>query len=157
MPNLQELAIQRKHATNKCEALVAAAESGKRDMTREESIEFDNQMTVINVLNKKIEGLQKNSTLRSQMANGMYLSGNPNGTRALEKKPQTLHLTEEYLGAFSEWLQSGCRQVSAALYEGAGPDGGYAVPIVVDDKPSAAFGWSSTFTLMPLPPRSPMR
>jgi len=134
VPNLQELAIQRKHALAKTEALVAAAETGKREMTREESIEFENQMTAVNVLSKKIEGLQKTSTLRSQMVNGMLLSGNPNSTRALEKKSRTLHLSEEYLGAFSEWIQSGCTALNAALYEGSDGSGGYAVPIVVDDQ-----------------------
>jgi HK97 family phage major capsid protein len=134
--NLQELAIQRKHALAKTEAILTAAETGKRELTREESIEFDNQMTAVNVLSKKIEGLQKNSTLRNQMVNGMLIpaGAGAGAPRSLEKKAQTLHLTEEYLGAFSEWIQSGCSVLSTALYEGSDGAGGYAVPIVVDDQ-----------------------
>jgi HK97 family phage major capsid protein len=132
--NLQELAIQRKHAMNKCDALVSAAEKGSRAMTREESIDFDNAMLSVNALNKQIEAITRNNTLSKHLTGGKLLSGN-GAPRGLEKQTTRL-FSADYLTAYSEWAQSGFAPsgISAALYEGASPDGGYAVPIVVDDQ-----------------------
>jgi HK97 family phage major capsid protein len=39
----------------------------------------------------------------------------------------------EYLAAFTSFVRSGGSQLSAALYEGSNPNGGYSVPVVVAD------------------------
>ena len=130
---LVELSKQRKFCMNKAEAIVTAAESANRELTREESLEIDTQLVAVNALNKKIEAITSQCTLRGQTAGGMLIPAGSDPRRGLEK-PQTKQFSAEYLTAYSEWAQSGFKQMSAALYEGAGPDGGYAVPIVVDDQ-----------------------
>src|SRR5206468_3041376 len=40
--------------------------------------------------------------------------------------------SEDYATGFHQWLASGGQDMSAALYEGSNPAGGYAVPVVVD-------------------------
>jgi HK97 family phage major capsid protein len=132
VPNLKDLAIQRKHAMAKADAILTAATNAKRELTAAENLDLDTTMTAVASLNKQIDKITSTNTLRGQLEGGRYIAGN-GSPRGLEK-PQTLHLSDEYLSAYNEWLQSGCTRVNAALYEGSSPDGGYAVPIVVDDQ-----------------------
>jgi HK97 family phage major capsid protein len=131
---LVELHRQRKHAMNKADAIVAAAESAKRALTHEETMDFDACLTASTALSEKIKKLESTNTLRAQLNNGMLLPGTPGEGRRFDQTPKTKHLEAEYPDGFYDYLNSYGKRVSAAMYEGADAAGGYAVPIIVDDQ-----------------------
>jgi HK97 family phage major capsid protein len=129
---LFELRKQRESALAKAEAIVSATEISGRDMTPEQALDYEIAMSAVNSLAPKIQSLEKQNTiLKSVGENGTLITGN--GARGIQRRP-TQTLSAEYFNGFYEWLQSGCMNVSGALYEGSNTGGGYAVPIVVDDQ-----------------------
>jgi len=130
--NLLQMCKDRKYAQDKAEAIVDTAAAAKRELTASEESDFDMAMRAVASLTPQIDQIRSQNTLAQHFTNGMLLGGSGAGQPRSLEIPQAKHLTADYLGAFSEWIQSGCTKIGAALYEGAGPDGGYAVPSVVD-------------------------
>src|SRR5581483_1102302 len=129
--NLMEVRQDRQHALDKADRILKAAESAKRVLTADESREIDNQMLVARTLETKIKSVQSKNTITDILQDGRYIpaAGNlPKGLLGVAPRV----LSEEYFGDFYQWLASRGQRTSAALYEGAGSSGGYAVPVIVD-------------------------
>jgi HK97 family phage major capsid protein len=128
---LFDLKKDRQLALDKADRIVAAAENARRTLTAEEASIVDYSMKEVNGFNAQIKVIESNNTLRTQFPSGVVLTDG--GARSFSRAPK-MQLSEEYFGGFMRYVQSGGREISAALYEGAGSAGGYAVPIMVDDQ-----------------------
>ena len=132
--NLFELKKQREHALAKADSIVRAAEAGRRELTADESMDIDLNMRAVNALNPQIAGIEKDNSIRKMLTN---VGGNSvllvDGGRRYQATKKVV-LGAEYPDAFYRYVQTGGREVSAALYEGSEGAGGYAVPITVDDQ-----------------------
>lgn len=131
----------RAFALNKADSIVKAAESANRKLTETEEQEFNTAMAAAESLRQQIAKMERHSTLRHHMVNGMLLPPNPSGGRVMpsqalgqSRTPMTpVVLSEDYFNAFFEWLGSGGHNTaSAALYEGSNSAGGFAVPVNVE-------------------------
>jgi HK97 family phage major capsid protein len=132
--NIFELRKQREHALAKADSIVKAAETAGRSLTEAESMDIDLNMKAVSVLNSQIKPIEKNNTI-SKMLQGT--GGNSvlliDGGRRYQATKKVV-FGAEYPDAFYRMIQTGGREVSAALYEGSEGAGGYAVPITVDDQ-----------------------
>jgi HK97 family phage major capsid protein len=80
------------------------------------------------------------STIRSVFPSGMPgfgLDGAPDAPAAgaaagAARTPALTHLSADYTSAFREYVSSNGQKQQAALYEGAGSSGGFAVPVIVE-------------------------
>ena len=128
MPQLFELK-QEKHAlmTN-MEAIIANAERGNRPLSVSDSEEIDRCVAKADELNGKIALIESRNTMsRLVNSDGMIL---PGVGSAAASRPNVL--SPAYARDFFAWMQSGGEKASAALYEGQGSAGGFAVPVTVD-------------------------
>jgi HK97 family phage major capsid protein len=132
--NIFELRKQREHALAKADSIVKAAETAGRSLTEAESMDIDLNMKAVSVLNSQIKPIEKNNTI-SKMLQGT--GGNSvlliDGGRRYQATKKVV-FGADYTDAFYRMIQTGGREVSAALYEGSEGAGGYAVPITVDDQ-----------------------
>jgi HK97 family phage major capsid protein len=129
--NLFELKAQREHALAKADSLVKAAETGHRPLTSNEEIEVATCLTAVNSLNPRIKTIEQNNTITKMFPNGVVLV---DGGRKYQVNKQAPQFSADYPDAFYDYVASRGQKVSAALYEGSSPAGGYAVPITVDDQ-----------------------
>lgn len=132
--NLFELKSQRKHALDKADSILQAAESAKRELTDNENMELDNVRLAVNSLTPRIAELENKNSIRKMfnVSGGRSVLLIDGGRRFQQNNPVTL--SAEYPDAFYSYIQSGGKKMDAALYEGSESGGGYAVPIVVDDQ-----------------------
>jgi HK97 family phage major capsid protein len=129
--SLMDLRRQRDYAMNKADSIVGAAERANRELTETESTEVETCMAAVKTLNPQIKSLEKKNTIFDMVGPmGAVLI---DGGRKFTKQRQVT-LSEQYPDAFYTYIQSGGKQMDAALYEGSESAGGYAVPIVVDDQ-----------------------
>lgn len=132
MAKLFELKQQRKFALDKAEAIIAASESAKVELTPNQSAEVDYCMTAVHALNTQITSIEKTATIRGMMSpNGTLLTDGP---RTAQRGPEGIQLSEDYPTAFHDYISSAGKRLDAALYEGSNSAGGFAVPIVVDNQ-----------------------
>ena len=132
MANLLEMKQQHHHAISKAESIIAAAETGGRELTKAETMDYDMAMSAAAALSPRIAAIQKQNTLLSHVSGGMLLAGNEGG-RPFTKE-QGVKFTADYANDFHRYIASAGKEMGAALYEGSSTGGGYAVPIVVDDQ-----------------------
>lgn len=129
---LFELNKQRQTAVAELDRIVTAAETGKRDLTEDESIKFENAQRLVRSLDVDIRKLSSQNTLSALFQNGKLIpacAGSlPSGVMGAAPRV----FDNEYFADFHEWVGSRGQKVSAALYEGSGPAGGYTVPIIVE-------------------------
>jgi HK97 family phage major capsid protein len=128
--NLFELKAQREHALAKADSIVKAAEAAHRSFTASEQLEVDTAMLAVKSLNPRIKEIESKNTITKMFPNGVVLV---DGGRKYTVQKQ-VNLSADYPDAFYQYVRSGGREVSAALYEGSEGAGGYAVPITVDDQ-----------------------
>lgn len=124
-----ELKQEHHHAINKAEAIANAAEG--REMTESESRDFTTYMTAAKAIGldlKKIEAGHWESPSFPKSATVLVEGG-----RRFSKVPSRV-FSAEYSEGFFDYVSSNGANMSAALYEGAGSAGGYAVPIEVDSQ-----------------------
>jgi HK97 family phage major capsid protein len=129
--NLFELKKQREHALAKADTLVKAAETARRSLTADETLEVDTCMVAVNSLNPRIKEIESKNTIRSMFPNGAVIV---DGGRKYQVNKPTPQLSAEYADDFYQYVATRGQRVGAALYEGSSPAGGYAVPVVVDDQ-----------------------
>jgi HK97 family phage major capsid protein len=131
---LAELKKARAHALSKAEAALKPSENAKRQMTESEVLDYDTAIAAVATLDMRINRIEsKNTITRMLDSTGMLLTdGRKHDPRQSRLSP--VRLSEDYLDGFYDWISSKGANVSAALYEGAGSAGGYAVPVVVDDQ-----------------------
>lgn len=127
---LFDLKKQRETALAKADAILAAAETAKRNLTDAEGTDLDSAMAEVNALNPQITRIESLNTIRAKFPTGVVLTDGPGGKRVRTKRT----MSEEYFDGFHKWIASGGTEMSAALVEGTQSAGGYAVPIVVDDQ-----------------------
>lgn len=154
MPNLQELKRQRAFALNKAEHFVQAAESAKREMTEAENEEYSLAISAVRNLSTEIDRMERRSTIRKHVVDGRLPLAPPGRTAGMVRTPDgPVVLSEDYQTDFFNWLGSGGQSIGAALYEGVGSSGGYAVPVVVDQQivplAPADLGVRSAATVIP--------
>jgi HK97 family phage major capsid protein len=125
---LIELKAARAAASARAQLLAKEMDSGA---TPEKKADFDRCMSEIRGADAHIERLEKNNTITSAFptlrTQGFLVTDDGDG-------PTRKTLSAEYRKAFHEWVATGGKTISAALYEGSNVGGGYAVPIVVDDQ-----------------------
>lgn len=143
--NLSEMKKQQQEALKAAEALLGPT---GHEMTAAEEGGYKIAMEKYTALNNDIRARESHSTIRNMIgANGIPLWLNdPDGelegrSSASRHIPGTRHainggfrgpaLTQDYAAAFNEYLSSNGNKVSAALYEGSNPAGGFTVPVVV--------------------------
>lgn len=131
MQNVFELKGKRAFAQNKAERIMAAADSENRKLTEAEEQEIDLALTAVKTLSPEIAKLEKQSTLRQQFTNGMLIPAGGNLRQARTPNGPVV-LSEDYYNAFHTWIGTRGQQIDAALYEGTGSAGGYAVPVIVE-------------------------
>ena len=103
-------------------------ETAGREMTAAESNDVSMCITAANALTPQIKAIESRNTMGNILKGGMLIPGVGASSAA---DPSKKTLTPEYRKAFQEWALSGGQTTSASLYEGAGSQGGYAVPITV--------------------------
>ena len=131
MPNLFDLKKQRAFALNKAESLIQAAESANRELTDSEQKEYDMATAAMNTLTPQIAKIERQCTLRQHLVDGKLIQAAGN-LRMARTPGAPVVLSEDYYNAFHTWIGTRGQQIDAALYEGSGPAGGYAVPVIVD-------------------------
>jgi HK97 family phage major capsid protein len=133
--NYFELRKAHTHALNKADTIMALAENGKRELTTAEQSDIDQCLLTVKVLGPQIDALKAKNSLSDVFSRvggvGLLTSGG-DGPRSVQGPKHVLGA--DYLEGFFSYVASGGKEISAALYEGAGSSGGYAVPIVVDDQ-----------------------
>jgi HK97 family phage major capsid protein len=131
MADIFALRAQRKFALDKADSIVKASENARRELTSAESTEVDSCMAAVNALNPQIKKLESQNTIFKQFPGGQVLV---DGGSFVQRNRQTIQLSQDYMDGFFAYIASRGQNVSAALYEGSSPAGGYAVPIIVDDQ-----------------------
>src|SRR5690242_13376746 len=130
--NLFQLKKDKTFALNKAESIVTASERENREMTAAEEAEYNTAMAAVEALAPKIAKLERQSTLRHHLVNGKLLPGGPGAVGKARTPEAPGVLSEDYFNDFFTWIGSRGTQMGAALYEGAGSAGGFAVPVIVD-------------------------
>ena len=107
-------------ALSKADALVTGAENARRPLTRNETLAVDTAIAEARELGPMIATLERRQALTDI---GPIVPPTGTATRTW--------LSAGYMKDFTAWAKSGFTSVSAALYEGSGGSGGFAVPSVV--------------------------
>ena len=129
MPKRFELKQQHHHAITRAEGIANAAQG--REMTESETKDFETYMTAAKTLSldiKKIDAGQWDSPHFPKAATVLVEGG-----RRFSKVPNRV-FSADYTDGFFDYVSSNGASISAAMYEGAGSAGGYAVPIEVDSQ-----------------------
>jgi len=132
--NLFDLRKQREHALAKADGILQASELAKRELTENEQLELDNCTAAVSSLTPRIKSLEEKNSITKMLntTGGRSVLLIDGGRRYQQNK--TVTLSADYPDAFYEYVQSGGKKMSAALYEGSEGAGGYAVPVTVDDQ-----------------------
>jgi len=131
MSNLFQLKKDHAFALKKAESILATAESLSRDLTESETSEYSTAMSAVSALQPQIAKIEKRNTIQQHLVNGKLVPAAGNLRQARTPNAPVV-LSEDYYNDFHTWIGSRGEQMSAALYEGSGPAGGFAVPVIVD-------------------------
>jgi HK97 family phage major capsid protein len=107
-------------ALTRADALVTAAETARRPLTRNETLAVDTAMAEARELGPMIATMERRQTLTDI---GPIVPPTATATRT--------RLSASYMKDFTVWAKSGFTRASAALYEGSNNAGGFAVPSIV--------------------------
>src|SRR5579862_6405363 len=88
-------------------------------------------MAAANALKPEIAKIQRQNTLLQHIVNGKLIPAAGNLRQARTPNAPVV-LSEDYYNSFYTWIGTRGQQVDAALYEGSGSAGGYAVPVTVE-------------------------
>jgi HK97 family phage major capsid protein len=138
--SVQELQTQHAQAIAKAEGILSAAERQRRPMTANETLNFDGAMREAHSLKAKIDAAKPAPTRSAPSsldpdARRAQLGLAPRSPRVEENTGEPIvpaRFSRDYFKAFHGLFNGG--PLSAALYEGSSPAGGYAVPVVVNDQ-----------------------
>jgi len=130
--SLHELYETRKENLDKAEQLVKKAESERRDFTPTERTEYERQMSTLPQLNDAIAERRERNTIEKLFgSNGIPLWVHDPAAAAQESRlnKHQKPMSTEYNEAFLAFLRSGGKQASSELSAGFDPlFGGYALP-----------------------------
>jgi HK97 family phage major capsid protein len=132
--NLFELRKQHAHALDKADSIVRAAESAKRELTDNESLDVQTALAAARALAPQIKSIESKNSIAKMFdtVGGQSVLLIDGGRRYQANKPMSF--SPEYPDDFFQYVASGGTKIGAALYEGSSAAGGYAVPITVDDQ-----------------------
>ena len=139
---LQELKQSYQQHTHAAEGIFLTAATEKRDYTASESRDYEQHMDRAKEMHEQIKALESKNTILSMIGPG----GVPMWVHDPEAKAPTggpvahspfvrgsgPQLSSDYREAFHAYLGSNGTKMSAALYEGSNPAGGFIVPVVVE-------------------------
>lgn len=134
MSGLFDFKAEREQHLQAAEAILKVAENNKRKPTADEEVVLKNHMASVEVLNARIQPIERANTILHTFPQGGITLGGSTAPRGFAKPEGQRTFSEEYANSFFEYVSSNGQKVSAALYEGAGSSGGYAVPVVVSDQ-----------------------
>ena len=139
MAMLFELKQMRTESLNKAEVLVATAEREKRELSATETELFNLHMKEADGLNVKVRAIESKNTLRVNGGGAFGFDATESDSKGAgpgnrNVSPSTPRFSADYAQGFYDYVASNGQTVSAAMYEGSGSLGGYAVPIVVDSQ-----------------------
>lgn len=130
--NLQEVRALRLE----CDAIVARADGEGRELNREENTTYNAKSGRLVRLEAAIREQQ---AVRNAPGTLLHAIGGDfskliagGGSAPMSNGPQKPVLSEDYRQAFAEYVASNGNKISAALYEGSNPAGGFIVPVVVE-------------------------
>lgn len=136
---LFEMKKAREAALNKAETLVAAAETGKRQMTEAEVTDYNAAIAEVHALNPQIERVENLNTLRAKFPKGQVIvDGAQPGAEDRAAEPWQ---TKEYRAAVAEFLRSRGVTRSQALQLGADEMGGFKFPARASQRAMRAAGY----------------
>ena len=131
--NLQDMQQEYIEHTHAAEALYLQAAKEKRSYTVWEQADYDAHVSKAAQLDTQIKEKRTRDnapgTLRAALG-GDFSRVLTGGGAAIEAPRQRV-LGQDYREAFAEYVSSNGHKVSAALYEGSNPAGGFIVPVVV--------------------------
>ncbi len=136
--SLQELEAQHANAIGRADGILAAAERQKRQLTNSEQQAIDASLKEVADLKPRIAAA-KSATTRSTAELRALLGKQPRLThieRNHEPGREAImpnRFSREYFQGFHSYV-SGVGPISASLQEGVSNFGGYAIPVVVDDR-----------------------
>ena len=131
MSKLMELKQEHKAVIANADTIIGNAERGNRGLTIPEAAEVTRALAQADDLHGQILVIESRNTLQGQFnSNGLIPAAT--GRASAGSAPKTL--SSAYARDFQDWMLSGGEKASAALYEGQGSAGGFAVPIEVDGK-----------------------
>jgi len=141
---VQEMQAKRKDAHAAADRILTSAENQKRPMSAFETSTFDNHMREVKNLDAQIAAAKPTPTAATYRAELGKLSTPRRDIVALtganapsERYGKTRLLPDRFSREYKEGFDAyvtGEGPISAALYEGLGSAGGYAVPYLVDQK-----------------------
>lgn len=127
MEGLFELRKQHSERLASMEAIIAAAESGGRELTTAEMATFADNQRAIKALNPRISAIERENSILGMVNNGRIML--PGGAARGAMRGAHAPMSAEYTSAFMSLLRSGGKQASSDLSEGFDPMfGGYALP-----------------------------
>ncbi len=142
MLNLHELKQQYKECVDRRTALATLAQEERRCLTGAERLEHDAAFNKEVQLKAEIEKRESQNTITSLVgANGIpkWVHNPEADTRVIVPATGSQpirgsgpRLSEDYRDAFYTYLSSNGTKISAALYEGSNPAGGFTVPLTVE-------------------------
>jgi HK97 family phage major capsid protein len=132
---LQEMKQAQKAALDQANALVTACETAGRGMTAAEEEHYKKHMESFRSFGAAAKAREDQNTIMAVWPDGRPgLSapvGAPDDRVALSRRSDGRVLNHDYRAAFYDYLSSNGQKLSAALYEGSGSAGGFAVPVTV--------------------------
>ena len=134
MSKLLEYKRNAAHALKKAEAIVATAESADRKLTDDEAKDYDIAMRAYNEFTRDADALQTSSGSLVRAIKGYFPQGAvvlDNGRKWEAPAPEKV-FSHDYAEGFFDYVSSNGQKLSAALYEGSNPAGGFAVPVTVE-------------------------
>jgi HK97 family phage major capsid protein len=144
---LQELKLEQKAALDAANVIVTAAEAANRPFTAAEDEQYKKHMDRFRAFGASAKAREEQNTILSMMGpNGIpKWVHDPDAHKATDSVPgiaghntgskqsnSVLRLTADYRDAFYTYLGSNGTKMSAALYEGSNPAGGFIVPLTVE-------------------------
>lgn len=130
MANLLGMKQDHHAAITKADSLIAAAENAGRALTATENLDVEAAIAEAQALAPQIATIEKKNTLAGLFrSGGLIPGGDGSGNGSASVPTKTKKLSADYAAAFHTFLSTGGQVQNAALYEGSGAAGGFAVPI----------------------------
>jgi HK97 family phage major capsid protein len=131
--NLFELKQEQKTALDAAETILKSAETSNRGLTVSETEQYNKHMNSFRDLGASVRAREEQNTIRAAFAaNGTPKFVRDNDAQQSRASLPLQTLSMDYREAFNEYLSSNGTKISAALYEGSNPAGGFIVPVVVE-------------------------
>ena len=127
---LFDLKKQQKHALDKLDSILAEGER-TGTLTDGQQMEADTLQAALKTLTPQIAKLERDNSVRQHLVEGKLIPAAGNLRQGRTPNAPVV-LSEDYYNDFFTWIGTRGQNMGAALYEGTGSAGGFAVPVIVD-------------------------